>query len=646
MKYTIFLISLLFFLSSCSGTEDKKDEIDKTSKEVSMNKTGSWSKSLSGSTIKNWNEFFIETKTIWNFDTTNSIQKIWKIIPDDSLDIKSQVTWKVYWIKVRQWQEVYKWQQIARIEDSYSKYYLDLEKSEIDLEKQIINKESQLLTLNQRIEDAKVSLEDAKRNYDNAILTSEEDKKKAKLDLWNADLIDESSAAYLELEKAQFDYENTLNSNIQQVNSFVANIKKEHNNLYQSIVDLVQFSDELLWVTTENKDKNDDFENFLWAKDKMSINDSKNKFKDLLAYKDILESINLDNIDENSLLISMDQFSDWYEKVRTLLDSLEYILNSSISSEWVFSESDIDSYISKINSYQWSNGWDLSSFTSTRNSINSFLNTYKRSESSALKNVELQKNKLESSSEVWEVNYNKTIVSIQNTFNSSETRYKQAKLSLENAIKNKEVSIKSLDNLISSARNSRSKSAVEYSKLNIVSPISWIISSIDIDNNADVSNWTKLFTVISSTDTQIEVALNNLEIQTVNIGDPVKIEYSWKEFYGEVYSKSSLADANLDYNVLIVLEEKLDLIWGSTVVSFAWINSSLVLPFDLVSIAWDNKWTINTYKDWVLEMINVELWKIEWSKVEILTDISKDIQIITTDLKNYNELNQTLKILK
>lgn len=656
MRYFFVLISLIFVLVSCWEAVIKDEEKnDVQENNVSRNKelrekTFSWSdvekKELINNDKKDENDFFIETKIISEFDTSNSIQKIWKIIPDDNLDIKSQVSGKIYNIKVKQWQEVYKWQNIANIQDSYSKYYLDLEKADIDLEKQIISKESQVLTLNQRIEDAKVSLEDAKRNYNNALLTSEEDKKKAKLDLENSNLVDEDSQAYLEIEKAKFDYDNTINSNVQQINTYVENVKKEYNNLYLSIGDIIEFSDGLLWVTDDNKYSSDKIDKFLWAKDSKSKNDAKSKLRELIAYEKQIVDLNKDNISEETLISFMDSYKDWYTMITSLLNLLEKTLNNSITSVWVLSETEVNSYMSKVNSYQWSNQWDLSSFTSTKNSISSFLNTYKKSEESALKNVELQEKRLEDSSETWWVNYNKALISIQNTINSSETRYKQAELSLENAIKNKEVSIKSLDNSIASARNSRAKAAAEYSKLNISSPITWVVSSIDIDNNEDVTNGTKLFTVISSNDTQIEVALNNNEIQSINIWDPVKIEYSWKEFYWEVYSKSSLADENLDYNVLIVLEEKLDLIWWSTVVSFAWVNSSLILPFDLVSISGENKWTIDTFKDWKLEKLEVELWKIEGSNVEVLSNIPSDIQIITTDLENFNELNQTLKILK
>jgi len=643
MKKLLF-ISILFIVVSCSNSEIIETQNDDTKQKKSW--SFSWSNLSKSWSLSNFsNDFFIETKTIWDFNMITNINKVWKIIPNQNIDIKSQVSWRMSNIYVREWEVVYAGQTIAKISDSYSKYYLELEKAQIDLEKQIINKESQVLSHDQKIENSKVSLNDAKNNYDNAKNTATEDIKKINLDYNNSSLVDEDSQAYLELEKAKLDYENTINKNIQQTESYLQNINKEYNNLNLILNDVIQFSDELLWITDDNEDDNDDFEDYLWAKNTNIKNESEQELIKLINYKKEILLLNISNLNEWNMLEFMDSFYLWYSNISSLLNSIELTLNNSIVSVWTLSENDIDSYISKVNSYQNSNQWNLSSFTSTKNSIASYLNTYKNSELSAFKNVELQEKKLEDSSENWELNYNKSLISIQNTLNSYETKYKQAQLSYDNAIKNREVSIKSLDNLIESATNNKNKAAAEFSKLNIISPINWIISSIDIDNNSDISNWTKLFSVISNNNIQIEVSLNNYQISQVNIWDPVKIEYNWKEFFWEIYSKSSFADDNLDYSVLIVVEDKLDLIWGSTIVHFNINTNNFILPINIVTITWDNMWFINVLENGELKKLEVELWKIDWSFIEINNDFSNNVQIITTDLQNYNKLNQTLKIL-
>ena len=672
MKYSLVIILFLsLFLVSCW----EEEPIETKTRNSTWEKTSTKNKS-----IKNSNDFLIEAKKISNFDNSSSIQKIGKIISNQNLDIKSQVSWKISKIYVKNGEKIKAWVTIAKIKDSYSKYYLDLDKAKIDFDKQLINKDSQILSLDQKITDTKISLEDAKKNLENAKktaandrkkatldfentkTTAENDRKKAELDLGNNDLITHDSQAKLELEKAELDYQNTLNSNKEKINWYIQNIKKDYNNLELKLVDIIRFSDELLWVTSDNRDKSKIYKDYLWAKDSVTKSETKTKLSELITYSEELSKLDSNNISEENLLEFMLSFYEWYWKINSLLESLEKTLENSISSVWAFSQDDIDWFISDTNSYQSSNQSNLSSFTSTQNSISSFLNTYKDSELSSLKNVELQKIKLENSSESSEItydktissidnslanseiSYNKTVVSIDNSLNSYETRFKQAEQAYNNALKNKKITIRSLNNSISSAKNSKTKASVEFSKLNIISPISWVISSIDIDESADVSSWTKLFTIISDTNTQIEVSLNKDEISQVNIWDKVKVEY-WKDsFSWEVYSKSNLANDILDYNVVIVLNKKIDLLWGSTIVNFSWKNSSLLLPLDIVTVDWDNSWTINVLKNWKNETLKIDLWKIEWNNVEVLSEIPEDTKIIITDLKNFNKLTQTLKI--
>jgi hypothetical protein len=123
---------------------------------------------------------------------------------------------------------------------------LDLESAEISYQKTIISKESEIISLDKKISDAKINLEDALFDYENEKKTSTEDLIEAKLNYENSDLIDTNSQSFLELEKAKLDYENTVNSNIQQINTYISNVQKEYNNLVINLDDVIDFTDELL----------------------------------------------------------------------------------------------------------------------------------------------------------------------------------------------------------------------------------------------------------------------------------------------------------------------------------------------------------------------------------------------------------------
>jgi uncharacterized Ntn-hydrolase superfamily protein len=99
--------------------------------------------------------------------------------------------------------------------DNFSKYSLELEKSQIDYDRQVISKDSQVLSIDKNIDDTKRNLNDAKRIFDNALVTAEEKRKIAKINFENSDTTNTNSKAYLEFEKSQLDYENLLNTNRQ-----------------------------------------------------------------------------------------------------------------------------------------------------------------------------------------------------------------------------------------------------------------------------------------------------------------------------------------------------------------------------------------------------------------------------------------------
>ena len=711
MKHFLIIFLFIFILTACWEEESTTQWENWTKQWANIErwaKSGSWSRdwtgverwAKSGSWTRDsasekwwitawltwakgtWTDFFIDTKTVKEFNTVSTMEKIGKVVAGQNIELKSQVSWKLSNVYVKQGQKVYAGQKVAQIQDSYSKYYLDLDKTQIDLDKQYITKDSQILSLDQKITDAKISLDDALKTYNNAKLTFESDKESAQINLESivistkadkekaiinyekTQLAGWTTEAQLEYEKAEVDYNNTLNSNAQQLKTNIENIKKEYNNLYLSLWDITRFWDELFWITTNYKDDAREIRNYLWAKDSVTKNAAKDKLTELIRYKEDMADYDISNITEENMLESMQGFSDGYFEINTYLDYMEKTLENSITSLWILSQSEIDGYISNVNNYQNSNQSNNSSFTNTQNSIKTFLNSYKLSELSALKNVELQKIKLETSAETSEVDYNesllslendvkssqinfdKTLVNIENSLNSTKTKLDQAQQNYNNALKNKDVTLRSLNNAIASAVNTRKQAQAEYSKLTIVSPISWVVGTLNTDLNTEITSGTSILTIAWDSNTQIEVTLNATEISQVTVWDKVKVQYWNKEYDSSVYSKSSVADENLGYTVWIVMNEKVELLWGSTVVKFLWDNSWLFVPLQIVEIWENNKGVINTFVDGKIDTIDVDLWKIEGNNVEILTSIQDSTQIITTDIWNFNAKNQTLTTIK
>jgi hypothetical protein len=338
----------------------------------------------------------------------------------------------------------------------------------------------------------------------------------------------------------------------------------------------------------------------------------------------------------------MSTYRDWYDIINKFLNSLDITLNNSISSLWSLSESDIDNYISRVNSFQSSNQWDLSSYNSLLKWVNNFLETYKETELIALKNLQIDKKIFEDGDSNSDSDYTKELINIENELASIKKSYDSLKANYDNSLQSKEVSIRSLDNSIKSARNNLRKSQIEYNKLAITAPIRWIIQSIKVDIWENITAWTQVINLISNDITKINISFSNQEIENISTWDIVKIEYGKKTYEWKVFSISRVADQALNYNVQVNLNENIWLIWWSAKVYFQQNITNINIPLNIIDVTWDDIWTINTLVEGVLQKVEVTLWKISGNNIAILSPLDNNIQIIITDMTNFNPKTQKL----
>ena len=208
--------------------------------------------------------------------------------------------------------------------------------------------------------------------------------------------MDSSSALQLQkidnsIIKSELDYENTKIANNEILESYYNSLKKEHNALVNFLDDIIEFSDQILWVTDWNKGNNDSFQNFLGAKNSGQKRETEDNLRNLISYREnVFKNITLDNVNSwNSLIETLWILNNWYNYSKVLLSSLEETINNSINSVWSLSQTEIDAYISSINIYQSTHQSTYSIFISYDSTVKSFLRTYLNSEESILKSIEL-----------------------------------------------------------------------------------------------------------------------------------------------------------------------------------------------------------------------------------------------------------------
>lgn len=584
MKKIIILLILSFALISCWEVEVKEEIVKK--------------------------DFVLETKSIDDFSNSLSMEKTWKISSSQDIDLSSQASWRISKIYVKEWDKVTKWKTIWIIEDTISDYWLALERAENSLEKARLNYESTESQLDKNIADIKINLANLKIDESNSKSSLEVDK------------IDNS------IKKLALDFDNLKIWNEQSVENFKNSFSKDITSFTVFIDNVIDFSDKILWVTSKNNDINDSFEDYLWSKDSNQKRDTEELLRKLINYRNN-ELININfNFDWDSLFDkNINSISEWYKIIYDLLKSLDTTFDNSIASVWSLSESQINWYRSSINwylsTYSASNWW----FITLKNSVNSFLDTFKNTEESLLKQIEL----LESDKKI----YIKWL----------DVNLELNEWTLEQAISNKELTLKQLDTATVDAQISYKQALTNYEKLYIKSPINGIIWEIFIDEWQEVWMWTKLFNISNNSSNEVLTSFSKDELSFIENWSKAFVDFNWKTYTGSIYSISSIADSNLKYISRISFDDDKSFIGDIVNISIPFKSKNKLLPLNIVKItsSWD--WIINTFADWKIVEKTVKIWRIFSDKIELLEKLDSEVKIITTNIDNFDE-NKFNLILK
>lgn len=577
MKKIIFLSFLILFLASCWSSDSVINENEKK-------------------------DFNIDTVNYNDLSNVAYLDKSWKISSSQKIDISSNVSWRISNVNLKEWDNVYVWQTLAVIEDNIANFWLALETAKNNLEKAKLNYESTEVSLNKAISDIE-------RNLSNLELSSV--KSQSTLDLEKIN----NSISRLEIE-----YDNLLVANNQTINWFKNNVEKEYVVINSFLDDVIDFWDSLLWVT--NIYDVDDFDTFLWAKDRNQKNNTRQLLIDIINYK----SEKIDNIDvEFSSDINynnyLEDITKWYKFIDNFLVELDLVLYNSIDSIWSLSQSQIDLYKSKVSSFQSLSINYQSGFIWLKNSISNFTETYKKTEESLLKqitNLETDKNIL---------------------YKSVDTNQDSLKASLNEAKINKEISLKNLQLNINDAEIAYSQALKNYNKLFITSPINWVVSEVYFDKWQEINQWANLFSIYSEKEVEVTISFSSDELKYINLGTPVfYYNKNGEKFTWSIYSINKNADDNLKYVSKVSMSSNIDYVWNIINLQIPIILDKKLINLDYIEVSNNNSASLYYINNsWSISKINIKTWNVFWNKIEVIEWIDNDIQIVTSYLDNYEK---------
>ena len=496
------------------------------------------------------------------------------------------------------------------------------------------------------------------------------------------DMQADDSIAKKELENLERDLENTRDelenletNNQQQINSFSTNIE----NIYDDYLDLIDEvnheADKLLGVTDANSNYNNDFETYLGAKSRSTKIRAENKLRESIRKYENLEDQDFEDLSQENIQWKVQDLVDWLVQTRDMLEDIEVTLRNSVTSS-SFTQTEIDGYKEQFGWYR-TNVWSMLSETRTlRNEIDSFFENYIREERMLQRDVdrmesekEILKDELEQADFDLEIEYERLLLQQEEAIENAEIALENAIDDLEQARQDKEYTMESLENSVEnaqiwlewaeddyqqaqddldldleSARSAMNSARIEYQEateavenLTVQAPMDGKIKEVHLNEWDEVTEWDLLFDISWDAENQIRISFREKEMDYVREWMDVEIIHQWESHIWRLYSISQTADENLNYSARVRLQEEIPRLWDfATVLVFVDMQSPII-PVNILENLNNNKAYINIYEDGQLRQKEIQIKKIIWEWVVLDTEIEEWTEIITSNMRWYNE---------
>jgi len=634
MKKLCTLMLLVCFLVSCG-----KETVEEVSNEKS--------------------DFFVQTTLGSQFSGDTALEKTGKVSSSQDINLTANASGRVAYVNAKQWDNVRAWQVIAALEDNIGSYGINLQRSQNSIERAEINYESNKITLDKQVFDAELNVEKLEQNLQALRKDSEQNILQAQDNLESSQFewLDSTSALQLQqldnnIEKAKLDYDIRLVSDEETLQWYKSRLITDYNALLIFLDDIIEFNDELLWVTPLHQDENERIRDFLWKKDTAQTEITKGSLRAAINYRNSSEFLQTDqklqsgDISESEVIEIINFINSWYEISKTLLNNIEQTINNSVESQWILWESELDLFSNSINTYQGQLQSTYGGFISFGTTVKSFVRTYQDNQASLWKSIELQEKdraiqaKTLASSEISaETSFERTVITTQDSLTNLESQLQTAKNTLDNAKKTRDVTLRSMQNSIEEAKISYSSSAKEFSKLTITSPINGTVSDVFIDKGQEVVSGWQLFAIVSDATPEVEISFSSLEKELVQVWQEVFIDVWPERITGKIYAISQVADENLNHKATITFDSGASIIWNLVTVQVPIVTNKMLLPINIIETQWDEIGLVKTLSWSSFSNVRVRMGEVFWEYVEIVSCAKQceELQIIVNDVSNFDE---------
>ena len=632
------------------------------------------------------------TLKVWTWTIKSSIETNWSAELVNEQSIRFTQTWKVESVSYKAWDKVKKWDIIATLDNtdwknSVKQAQISLDNAKIALEE--LYKEADASKISQAknaITSTEQSIEVAKKELENLNTTKTNWLNDIKNNISNLQKELEQSKANLEaleneLNSTKATQDNSLTNTTTQNQNSIKQIQNNYQKYLTEIHEMLEKIDTILWVTSENDEKNDSYEIYLWAKNVWVKNQAISSFStanaNYITLKAKVDAFDYDSlsIDKNIELIN--DFTSLYNNIISSSDLTYQTASNSLETD-TLSSSDVSSIKSTMTNYKSTSLNEISTLSNNISTLKTLTNTdlIKTSNENTItsKKQNIESTKLSITKKEQE------ITDAQENYKTQEKSYdlqiQSKKNSIEKKKKNLEVNKQSYDELlewptdenVTKAKNSIKQAEMSLEsakkwleKYQLEAPFDWVIRKIDYkvwDNLLSDSD--KYVYIENPNLMQITVSLDQVDIINVKLWDKVIVTFdSYAD--DEVNAVVSTIDTTptttswvVSYEVTIVLDDenfkKTVLSWMTADIEIitAQKDNAIVIDSSYISTDENEKSYVNVLKNGKETKTEVVTWIVSDWKTQIASglEIWDTISLTTSSTSDSSSSKSSSSLLQ
>ncbi len=595
MKKLIIFLFFTLFLFSC-----EKEKVEETKK-----------------------YFWTWTVFSWSIDNFNT--HVWYLQWQNTTNLSTKVWWKVTNIFVKEGDYVNAWDLLLTLDSMEAKVWYNTSSTIVSTLSDMKNTTSsmydeQIKSMEQKLNQAWIWKEWVYTWLSDVKSVSEAQLETAKTSLETAKVNLENTQIILDTKEKNI-YTNSKNA-------IVSSVILDTN--------IINFVDELLWVTSSNKDKNDSFEDYLSIENKQKLNEAETSFlKSYDLYKKYKELYNTQIENKNpSNEVLIEALNSWEilaENLKTLLNLTYDVLDNSVDNIY-FSRQTIDLYKQNVTNF-WAQiesslitvSWEYFLWLKwSKQSLTDFQNEKKLQLEILKKQVELAEKsynqyKLTSDSKIRETETQTKIV---------DSQFQEMISTIESLKKQKQAGLEQIDLKISEALWQKESSSVMIDSWEIRSPISWVITIKAVEIWQVVWWWMPLLVVADDQNLKLDISVSEEVLWNISLWQDVLLEVDWfdkqvKSKVSMIYPSKDLITKNTKIEIAFENKDKLKIgsytkVYLSNIINF----DSILIPNNSIVSKFMIPWVYILNNEWKVEFKNIEIIKsndkfssISWLKV-------------------------------